>query len=80
MQTLICNSRLILNGASLVAQMIRESIRIAGNLDSVPESGRFPGAEKDFPLQYFCLENSVDRKVGWATVRGVTKSQTRLSN
>ena len=80
MQTLICNSLLILNGASLVAQMIKESTCIAGDLDSVPESGRSPGAENDFPLQYFCLENSVDRKAGWATVHGVIKSQTQLSN
>ena len=32
------------------------------------------------PLQYSCLENPVDRGAGWATVHGVVKSQTRLSN
>ena len=32
------------------------------------------------PLQYSCLENSKDRGVWWATVHGVTKSQTRLSD
>ena len=32
------------------------------------------------PLQYSCLENPMDRGVWWATVHGVTKSQTRLSD
>ena len=33
-----------------------------------------------FPLQYYCLEDSMDRGARWATVHGVSKSQTRLSN
>ena len=32
------------------------------------------------PLQYSCLENPMDRGAWWATVHGVTKSQTQLSN
>ena len=32
------------------------------------------------PLQYSCLENPMDRGAWWATVHGVTKSRTRLSN
>ena len=32
------------------------------------------------PLQYSCLENPTDRGAWWAAVRGVTKSQTRLSD
>ena len=32
------------------------------------------------PLQYSCLENSMDREAWWATVHGVTKSQTQLSD
>ena len=32
------------------------------------------------PLQYSCLKNSMDRGAWWATVHGVTKSQTQLSN
>ena len=32
------------------------------------------------PLQYSYLENPMDRKAWWATVHGVAKSQTRLSN
>ena len=33
-----------------------------------------------YPLQYSCLENSMDRGAWWATVHGVTKSQTELTN
>ena len=47
---------------------------------SIPRSGRSPGEEHGKPLQYSCLENSVDRGARWATAHGVTKSQTRLSN
>ena len=32
------------------------------------------------PLQYSCLENSMDREAWWATVHGVTKSQRQLSD
>ena len=39
-----------------------------------------PGIGNGNPLQYFCLENSIDRGVWRATVHGVAKSQTRLSN
>ena len=48
----------------------------AGGLGSIPGSGRFPGEGNGNPLQYFCLENSVDRGTRWATVHGVPKSQT----
>ena len=41
--------------------------------------GRSPGEGHGNPLQYSCLENSKDRGAWWATVHGVTKSQTRLS-
>ena len=45
---------------------------------SIPGSGRFPGGGHGNPLQYSCLENSMDRATWRATVPGVTKSQTRL--
>ena len=44
----------------------------------IPGSGRSPGGEIDNPLQYFCLENPMDRGAWWATVHRVTKSQTWL--
>ena len=49
----------------------------AGEAGSISRSGRPPGEENDNPLQYSCLENSMDRG-GWqATVHGVaTESDT----
>ena len=54
--------------------------RYAGDLGSVPGSGRSPGEGNGSPLQYSCLENSMDRGAWWATVHGVSKNQTRLSH
>ena len=50
------------------------------DVGSTPGSGRSPGEGNGNPLQYSCLENPMDRGAWWATVHGVTKSQTRLSN
>ena len=44
----------------------------------IPGLGRSPGGGNGNLFQYSCLEHSMDRGVWWATVRGVTKSQTRL--
>ena len=46
----------------------------------IPGLGRSPGEGNGYPLQYHCLENSVDRGAWQAAVHGVTKSQTRLSD
>ena len=40
--------------------------------------GKIPGGGHGSPLQYSCLENPMDRGAWWATVHGVTKSQTSL--
>ena len=45
-----------------------------------PGLGRSPGEGNGNPLQYSCLENPMDRGTWWATVHGVVKSQTWLSN
>ena len=58
----------------------KESACNAGDLDSIPGSGRSPGEGNGNTLQYFCLENPMDRGAWWATVHGVTKSQTWLSD
>ena len=50
-----------------------------GDVGSITESGRLPGGGDGNPLQYSCLENPKDRGVWWATVPGVTKSQTQLN-
>ena len=52
----------------------------AGDLGLIPGSGRFPGEGNGNPLQYSCLENPMDRGAWWATVHGVTKCRTRLSD
>ena len=51
-----------------------------GDLGSVPGSGRSPGEGNGSPLSYSCLGNSKDRGAWWATVQGVAKSWTWLSN
>ena len=48
------------------------------NGDSIPGSGRSPGEGNGNPLQYSCLENSMDRRVWQAMVHKVSKSQTWL--
>ena len=48
----------------------------AGDVSSIPGSGRSPGGGNGTPSQYSCLENSMDRGVWWATVHGVAKSLT----
>ena len=45
----------------------------------IPKWGRSPGGGNGNPLQYFCLENLMDRGAWQAIVHGVTKSWTRLS-
>ena len=50
----------------------------AGDPGSIPGLGRSPGEGKGNPFQYSCLENSMDRGAEWATVYGVTKTQTWL--
>ena len=52
----------------------------AGDPGSIPGLGRSPGEGNGNPLQYSCLENSMDRGAWWATVHRVPKSQTRLSD
>ena len=58
----------------------KESACNAGDQDSISGSGRSPGKGNDYPLQYSCLENPMDRGAWQAIVRGVTKSWTPLSN
>ena len=53
----------------------KESTCNVGDLDLIPELGRYPGEGKGYPLQYSGLKNSMD-----CIVHGVTKSRTRLSD
>ena len=58
----------------------KESACRAGDLGSITGSGRSPGEGNSNPLQYSCLENPMGWGAWQATVHGVTKSQTWLSN
>ena len=58
---------------------VKASASNAGDLGSIPGSGRSPGEGNGNPLQDSCLENPMDGGAWWATVHGVAKSQTRLS-
>ena len=46
------------------------SVRNVGDPGSIPGSGRSPGEGNGNPLQYSCLENSMDGGAQWATVHG----------
>ena len=55
-------------------------VRDIRDTGSVPRSGRYPGVGNGNPLQYFCLENPMDRGAWRATiVHVVAKNQTSLS-
>ena len=54
----------------------KESACNVGDLSSIPRSGRSPGGRHGNPLQYSCLENSMDREAWQATLHGVEKSRT----
>ena len=57
-----------------------ESACKAGDLGSIPRSGRSPGEGTGYPLQSSCLENSIDRGTWWATVQRIAKSWTQLND
>ena len=58
----------------------KESACNVGDLGSIPGLGGSPGGGNGHPLRYSGLENSMDRSLQWATVHGVAKSQTGLSD
>ena len=73
----------IISQASLGAQLVKNPPANAGDardLSSIPGSGRSPGEGNSNPLQYSCLENSIDRGAWWATVHGVAKSYIFTQN
>ena len=51
----------------------KESVQNAGDVGSIPGSGKSPGEGTGNPLQYSCLENSTDNEAWQATVHGVTE-------
>ena len=57
-------------------QLVKNLAANAGDMGSIPGSGRSLGGGNSNPLQYSCLENSMDRGAWQATVHGVAKSWT----
>ena len=60
--------------------MVKNPSSNAGHTHSILGLGRSPGEGNGNPLQYSCLENSMDRGAWLATAHGDPKSQTRLSD
>ena len=67
-------------GTSLVAQTVKNSPANAGDVGSNPGLGRSSGERNGNPLQYSCLEKSMDREAWQSTVHGVARSKRRLSD
>ena len=66
-----------------VAQLVKNlpsNVGDVGDVGLLPGLGRFPGVGNGNPLQYSCLENSMDRETWQAMVHGATKSWTPLSD
>ena len=59
--------------------MVNNLLAKAGDAGSIPSLGRFPGEGNCNPLQYSCLEKTMDRGAWLAVDHGVAKSQTQMS-
>ena len=65
-----------------MAQLVKNlaaSVGATRDTSLIFESARSPGVGNGNPLQYSCLENTMDRRIWWSTVRTVSKSWTLLS-
>ena len=60
--------------------MVKKSACNAGDLGSVSGWSRSPGEGNSYPLQYPCLENTMDSGAWYAIVLGSPKSQTQLGD
>ena len=67
-------------GTSLVTEMIKNLPAMQETPDSILRLGRSIGEGNGYLLQYSCLKNSMDRGDLWATVHGVAKCRTELSD
>ena len=80
---LILTTSIHLFRTSQVALVVKNPPANAGDIrdmGSIPGWGRSPGGGHANPLQYSCLQNSMDRGAWPATVRGVAKGRTQLSH
>ena len=69
-----CHRKLYFSGGTVVKNLPANA-GDTGDVGSVPGSGSSPGGNGN-PLQYYCLENSMDKGAWWATVFGGEKSLT----
>ena len=76
----VCMYVCMVSKVVLVVKKLSANAGDVRDVGLIPGSGRSPGVGNGNPLQYSCLENSMDRKTWWSTVHGVTKSQTQLDN
>ena len=77
----LCLDFFLACGSSQVALGVKNSSDSAGDLRDagfIPGSGRSPGGGYGSPLQFSCLENSMDRGAWWATIHRVVRSWTRV--
>ena len=65
--------------AAAVAEKVKD-LPACGRPECDPWVGKIPWRRDGSPLQYSCLENSMERGACWATVHEVANSWTRLSN
>ena len=63
-----------------MAQLVKNLPAVQVDPGSIPVLDRSSGEGNGNPLQYPCLENSMDIGAWWAAVHGVAKSQARLSD
>ena len=63
-----------------MAQRLKNLTANSGDVGLIPGSGRSPGKGNGNPLWYSCLGNPMVGGAGQATVHGVAKSRTQLSN
>ena len=69
-------------GASQVILMVKNPPANAGDIRdiaSIPGSGKSSGGGNGNPLQYYCLENPMDRRIWRATVHRVAESQRQVT-
>ena len=53
--------------------VVKNPLANAGDMGSIPASGRSPGEGNGNPFQYYCLGNPIDRQAWWATVHSMVK-------
>ena len=80
MVALVIKDAVIPQGASLVAQVVKNPPANAGDACSVPGLGRSPGEGPGNSLQCSCPGKPMDGEARWVTIRGVPKKLATTEN